>query len=135
MRFVMFYHSLISDWNHGNAHFLRGIVSELGRRGHDVVVYEPRGGWSLRNLVEDQGGSAVEAFYAAYPALQSRFYDLADLDLDERLRGADVVIVARMERSGPGQRAGRTPHRPALSPDVSRHPPPRDRRTAKALLV
>ena len=29
MRVVMFYHSLLSDWNHGNAHFLRGIVSEL----------------------------------------------------------------------------------------------------------
>ena len=29
MRIVMFYHSLISCWNHGNAHFLRGVVSEL----------------------------------------------------------------------------------------------------------
>ena len=29
MRVVMFYHSLLSDWNHGNAHFLRGIVREL----------------------------------------------------------------------------------------------------------
>ena len=41
MRVVMFYHSLISDWNHGNAHFLRGVVGELQRRGHDVRVYEP----------------------------------------------------------------------------------------------
>jgi len=29
MRFVMFYHSLRSGWNHGNAHFLRGVVAEL----------------------------------------------------------------------------------------------------------
>ena len=41
MRVVMFYHSLISDWNHGNAHFLRGVVSELRARGHEVIVYEP----------------------------------------------------------------------------------------------
>ena len=33
MNFVLFYHSLSSDWNHGNAHFLRGIVSELLARG------------------------------------------------------------------------------------------------------
>ena len=38
MRFVLFYHSLISDWNHGNAHFLRGIVRELHRHGVDVLT-------------------------------------------------------------------------------------------------
>ena len=29
MRIVFFSHSLLSDWNHGNAHFLRGVVAEL----------------------------------------------------------------------------------------------------------
>ncbi|CAN5918381.1 hypothetical protein BH11MYX3_BH11MYX3_45320 [soil metagenome] len=29
MKFACFYHSLISDWNHGNAHFLRDVVTEL----------------------------------------------------------------------------------------------------------
>jgi spore maturation protein CgeB len=38
MKIRMFYHSLVSDWNHGNAHFLRGIVTELMARGHDVLV-------------------------------------------------------------------------------------------------
>ena len=38
MRVVIFCHSLVSDWNHGNAHFLRGVVSELIARGH----YGPR---------------------------------------------------------------------------------------------
>ncbi len=50
MRIVMFYHSLVSDWNNGNAHFLRGIVTELQARGHTVTVYEPQDGWSLANL-------------------------------------------------------------------------------------
>ena len=54
MRLAMFCHSLISDWNHGNAHFLRGIATELLSRGHDVRVYEPRGAWSLRNLVAER---------------------------------------------------------------------------------
>ena len=26
MRIVMFYQTLVSDWNHGNAHFLRGVA-------------------------------------------------------------------------------------------------------------
>ena len=30
MRIVMFYHTLLSDWNHGNAHFLT-------RRGDGVI--------------------------------------------------------------------------------------------------
>lgn len=36
MRIKLFYHSKLSDWNHGNAHFLRGIVAELRSRGLDV---------------------------------------------------------------------------------------------------
>src|SRR3978361_2281839 len=56
MRVVMFYHSLISDWNHGNAHFLRGIVSELGERGHAVEVYEPADAGSVLNLLGAGGG-------------------------------------------------------------------------------
>jgi spore maturation protein CgeB len=95
MRFVMFYHSLRSDWNHGNAHFLRGIAGELSRRGHEVVVYEPADGWSLQNLVQDHGPAAAEAFARAYPELAHAFrpYHLATLDLDEALADADVVLV------------------------------------------
>ena len=37
MKVVIFCHSLISDWNHGNAHFLRGIVAEL----QSLVAAEP----------------------------------------------------------------------------------------------
>src|SRR3954451_22013100 len=93
MRFVLFYHSLVSDWNHGNAHFLRGIVSELLSRGHDVRVYEPRNGWSLKNLREEHGDAPVEQFRAAYPGLSSTFYDLATLDLAAAREGAAGVIV------------------------------------------
>ena len=50
MRIVMFYQSLLSDWNHGNAHFLRGIVSELLAQGHDVRVQEPVDSWSMRHM-------------------------------------------------------------------------------------
>ncbi len=93
MRIVMFYHSLISDWNHGNAHFLRGVVSELTFRGHDVRVYEPANGWSAQNLTGEFGQSPIDAFHAAYPGLNSIQYDLRTLDLDDVLEDADLVLV------------------------------------------
>jgi len=55
MRFVIFTHSLVSDWNHGNAHFLRGFATELATRGHDLRIFEPRDGWSRRNLLTYHG--------------------------------------------------------------------------------
>lgn len=53
MRVAFFVHSLLSDWNHGNAHFLRGVASELIARGHDVRVFEPRDAWSLQTRGAD----------------------------------------------------------------------------------
>ncbi|CAN5724683.1 hypothetical protein BH23PLA1_BH23PLA1_29730 [soil metagenome] len=38
LRVVLFCHSILSDWNHGHAHFLRGVVTDLAERGHDVRV-------------------------------------------------------------------------------------------------
>ncbi|HET8553981.1 MAG TPA: glycosyltransferase [Rhodanobacteraceae bacterium] len=93
MHVVMFYHSLLSDWNHGNAHFLRGVVSELTRRGHRVSVYEPRDGWSLENLVRGHGLDPVEAFHRAYPGLTSHFHDPRHFDADALLHDADLVLV------------------------------------------
>jgi len=93
MRIVLFYQSLISDWNHGNAHFLRGIASELLARGYDVEVFEPRNSWSVENLVAEHGTEPLFEFQKAYPHLSTNRYDLDDLDLDHALTGADLVIV------------------------------------------
>ena len=93
MRVALFYQSLISDWNHGNAHFLRGIVSELLARGHKVDVYEPRNSWSVQNLIAEHGWAPVVEFEQAYPQLDSTRFDLDHLDLDAALREADLVIV------------------------------------------
>lgn len=107
MQIVMFYHSLLSDWNHGNAHFLRGVVSDLQRRGHQVTVYEPSGGWSLENLCRDHDEQVVLDFQRAYPGLESRFYDAATLDLDQALDGADLVIVHEWNAHDLVERIGR----------------------------
>jgi len=93
MRVVLFCHSLISDWNHGNAHFLRGVVSELVARGHSVTTYEPRDGWSLTHLRQEGGTAAIARFHRAFPTLLPQLVNLETLSLDEALDRADLVIV------------------------------------------
>lgn len=92
MKILLFYHSLISDWNHGNAHFLRGITSELIKRDHQVRVFEPRNGWSFRNLIREKGLQGINGFADMYPQLQTNFYD-ETTDFDAALQGTDLVVV------------------------------------------
>ncbi len=40
MRVVFFSQSPVSDWDHGNGDFLRGVVAGLQERGHEVEVFE-----------------------------------------------------------------------------------------------
>jgi spore maturation protein CgeB len=93
MRIVIFCHSLKSCWNHGNAHFLRGVASELAARGHDVRIWEPVDGWSRENVVRDQGPDALDGYRAEYPALESTEYTLGAFNLEAALAGADLVLV------------------------------------------
>ncbi|MFD3001760.1 glycosyltransferase [Pontibacter toksunensis] len=93
MKITLFYHSILSDWNHGNAHFLRGIVRELEERGHQVEVYEPENGWSLQNLKEGYGEEKLEELQQYYPGISTNFYTLESLDLDEGLKESDLVLV------------------------------------------
>jgi spore maturation protein CgeB len=93
MRIVMFCHSLLSDWNHGNAHFLRGIATELLSRGHDICVYEAENAWSLQNLLKEHGYAPIQQFHARYPGLTSIRYDPQTLDLDQVLDGAHLVLI------------------------------------------
>ena len=70
MRIVCFSHPLLSCWNHGNTHFLRGVVlRELVHRNHPVTTCEPETAWSRQNLVNDCGPAAVDGFAGFYPEL------------------------------------------------------------------
>lgn len=94
MRIALFYHSLVSDWNHGNAHFLRGVATELVARGHNTTVFAPRAGWSVSNLLRQEGSTApVERFHHTYPDLVEQPYDPESLDLEQALDHVDLVIV------------------------------------------
>jgi spore maturation protein CgeB len=99
MRIAYFTHSLASCWNHGNAHFLRGVLRELKALGHEVRAYEPRGAWSLQNLLDDHGEAGLDAFAAAYPELCSTFIG-ADADPEALVDGCDLVIVHEWNEPG-----------------------------------
>jgi spore maturation protein CgeB len=93
MRVVMFYHSVVSDWNHRDAHFLRGVVTEMTARGHDVTVFEPKDGWSRQSLLTKHGREALRKFRRAYPNINYSYYNTDNIDLDYALDGAELVMV------------------------------------------
>ena len=92
MKIAYFTHSLRSCWNHGNAHFLRGVLSELVARGHDVTAYEPEAPWSLVNLINDHGAAALQSFASAYPELRTCTYQRPE-EGAARAWNADLVIA------------------------------------------
>lgn len=92
MKIVYFTHSLSSCWNHGNAHFLRGVLDELIARGHDVRAYEPEDAWSRANLIADHGTAGLASFERAYPRLLPLTYSPDD-PTETMVDGADLVIV------------------------------------------
>jgi spore maturation protein CgeB len=133
MNIVYFTHSLASCWNHGNAHFLRGVLRELGARGHRVSALEPEGAWSRQNLLQDAGPQADAAWQDAYPDLSSTVMP-EGADPAAYLRDADAVIVhewnepALVAAIGAARRAGGrfrllfhdTHHRAVSEPEAMR---------------
>jgi len=99
LRIRIFVHSLVSDWNHGNAHFLRGLSRALIRLGHEVRSYEELGAWSLSNLMRHEGETAIEAvddFRCTYPELDIHFYQndsRLEPFLEEELKDVDLVLI------------------------------------------
>ncbi|CDX22577.1 conserved hypothetical protein [Mesorhizobium sp. ORS 3324] len=92
MNFVFYTHSIVSDWNHGNAHFQRGIIRELIARGNHALALEPADGWSRSNLLSEQGPFAVERFRKDFPELIPVTYN-AFFDHEAWIADADAVIV------------------------------------------
>lgn len=106
MRFLFYTQSLISDWNHGNAHFLRGIMRELIARGHEALALEPEGSWSRLNLIAQCGRAAIDRFRKDFPELRTIIYD-DDFAHEELIAEADVVLVHEWNEPSLVERIGR----------------------------
>lgn len=96
MKIVFFVHSIASDWNHGNAHFLRGLMASLAARGHEIASCEPVGAWSAEHLIEDAGTEPIVRFAREFPEIGVRTYTIGP-DLPDRIehlvRHADLVVA------------------------------------------
>ena len=91
-------HTIRSDWNNGNAHFLRGLLRALGQLGHDVTAFEPAEDWSVANLRQEElGEHSLAQFTAVYPDLRIHTYDGSDpasrAFWRRALDGQDIVIL------------------------------------------
>ena len=98
LRIAYFAHTLRSDWNNGNAHFLRGLLRALRAMGHDVTAFEPEVEWSVYNLRQEaRGPQSLDQFMEIYSDLDVQTYGTGEFDaLDmwrQRLRGVQVVIL------------------------------------------
>lgn len=96
MKIVIFAHSVVSDWSHGNAHFLRGLMRALAHRGHEVVACERWRNWATDSLFEERGAGPIVEFARLFPDLDLRMYGPWDgivEEVDELTRGADLVLV------------------------------------------
>ena len=94
LRIAYLAHSLRSDWNNGNAHFLRGLLSELSAVGHMVDIFEPRDSWSYLHLLEEErAAESLQQFESIYPELQIHTYDPSAAGWERALAEVDVVIL------------------------------------------
>ena len=96
LRLAYIAHSLRSDWNNGNAHFLRGLMRALGLEGHDVHVLEPEMPWSLLNLLEEPlGAESLATFAATYSDINLTTYPdgAGEAEWRELLRNREIVIL------------------------------------------
>src|SRR6266567_542949 len=98
LRLAYFAHSVRSDWNNGNAHFLRGLLRAVSSLGCEVSIFEPAHGWSIDHLREEpHGEESIRNFHAVYPDLSVFTYqdsDAANASLwTGALRNVDVVIL------------------------------------------
>ena len=50
LRIAYLAHTIRSDWNNGNAHFLRGLLRAMGALGHEITAVEAETDWSIDNL-------------------------------------------------------------------------------------
>jgi spore maturation protein CgeB len=93
IRIKLFCHSIVSDWNHGNAHFLRGVLREFALRGYEAESLEPEESWSRCNLVNVHGPAVIQEFESRYPEICWRTYNLERERVEELIGDANIVIV------------------------------------------
>jgi spore maturation protein CgeB len=85
LRIVILGLSITSSWGNGHATTYRGLVRELGARGHDVLFLERDAPWYAANRDLETLSSARLELYSSVQELKERF--------GGEVRDADFVMV------------------------------------------
>ena len=127
LRIAYFAHSITSDWNNGNAHFLRGLIRSLGLMGHSVTCWEEENGWSRGELLrsEQKGQEAIEHFHREFADVHVAHYQVELESLRRILQQVDIAIVHEWKLSRVGRVAFCSRCSPAGPAAVPRHASPR----------
>ena len=125
MRIVYFTHSLASCWNHGNAHFLRGVLRALDPpAAMRSQASSPPAPGACATWWPTTAEAALDAFRDAIPTSPHEPTDPTSTS-PRRRTDADLVIVHEWNDPRARRRPRRRPGaRRPLHPAVPRHPPP-----------
>ena len=87
-------HTFRSDWNNGNAHFLRGLMRALVAQGDEVKLFEPEHGTGRFDHLktEADGQRSLDEFNLLFPELHISTY-ADDVDWRAHLQDCSVVIL------------------------------------------
>jgi spore maturation protein CgeB len=93
MQFIVFTGSMVPDCDQDDAQFLRGVASDLIRRGHKAKIVAFAAGRRETHPLEDSGVQSTADFRYADPLLDGTLSNERDLDLDGVLDAVGVVVV------------------------------------------
>jgi spore maturation protein CgeB len=72
MKLVILGLSITSSWGNGHATTYRGLVRELGARGHDVLFFERDVPWYRDNRDDPEPAGCTTRLYRSVPQLSAR---------------------------------------------------------------
>lgn len=111
MHIAFFGHSILADWDNGRAHFVRGLMRELGRLGHEAVFYEAKDNLASRTQVSQIGQASLMDTLRVFPFLRVRLYRpspdpqpflrqaLAEADAAVVMQGSEPALVRALPQA------------------------------------
>lgn len=94
MKAAFFQESILSDFNCNSTSFIRGMISELCKRGHQINSFEKENNDALIAATKVAGKAPINEFKRLYPEINFGFYKKSTItELKECVKNKDLVFV------------------------------------------